>query len=161
MVSRTINSFFRAGTNQQKPWEVIAKTPPNSRVEDIPLMLRSLLADRFHMTFHHETKEMQVYELVVAKGGSKLKEVDPPAHGLGGRRTAQGTFHMQDNSNLATLAAFLTSYLRLPTIDKTGLLGVYDIDFEYQMEGAAPADGDSWPVWLVRVSSMRWKRASA
>ena len=88
------NQSFRNGY-QEKPWEIVAKAPPNSRVEDIPLMLRNLLADRFHMTFHRETKEMQVYELAVAKGGSKLKEADPPAHGLGGSRpSAPGLTHM-------------------------------------------------------------------
>ncbi len=119
---------------QEKPWEIVAKAPPNSRVEDIPLMLRSLLADRFHLTFHRETKEMPVYELVVAKAGSKLKEVDPPAHGLGGSRpSAPGLIHIgKDNTNIATLVTALTNLLTMPVIDKTGLQGVYEIEFEYE-----------------------------
>ena len=128
---------------QEKPWEIVAKAPANSRMEDFPLMLRSLLADRFHLTFHRETKEMQVYELAVAKGGSKLKEVDPPAHGLGGSRpTAPGLIHIgKDNTNIATLATALTGLLKTPVIDKTGLQGVFEIDFEYEpLETNAPSD---------------------
>ena len=37
-------------------------------------MLQSLLAERFKLTLHHEVKEMPIYELVVGKNGSKLKE---------------------------------------------------------------------------------------
>jgi uncharacterized protein (TIGR03435 family) len=37
-------------------------------------MLQEFLADRFHLKVHHEIKELPVYALVVAKGGSKLKE---------------------------------------------------------------------------------------
>src|SRR5262249_53861566 len=45
-------------------------------VERMRLMLQSLLADRFRLSSHWETKEEQVYELGIAKGGPKLKEVD-------------------------------------------------------------------------------------
>jgi len=150
-ISDLIRKAFSIKTNfqlilprgyQQKPWEIAAKAPANSRMQDFPLMLRSLLADRFHLAFHHETREMQVYELVVAKGGSKLKEVDPPGGGIGGNRTADGMLHVKDNTTLATLATFLTEELRMPVIDKTSLQGIFDIDFEYQqMETAAPSGG--------------------
>jgi uncharacterized protein (TIGR03435 family) len=128
---------------QQKPWEIVAKAPPNSRVEDIPLMLRSLLADRFHLAFHRETRDMSVYELVVAKGGSKLKEVDTAGGGLGtSRGTAQGLVHVgKDTTTLATLAFLLQNLVQMPVIDKTGLQGIYEIDFEYApLTANAPAD---------------------
>ncbi len=104
-------------------------------------MLRSLLADRFHLAFHRETREMQVYELAVAKGGSKLREVDPPAHGLGGSRpTAPGLIHIgKDSTNIATLASRPdVILLRRPVVDKTGLKGIYEIDFEYQQVEPTP-----------------------
>jgi uncharacterized protein (TIGR03435 family) len=41
-------------------------------------MLLNLLKERFHLTFHREKKEFDMYTLVVAKGGSKLKEAAPP-----------------------------------------------------------------------------------
>jgi bla regulator protein BlaR1 len=128
---------------QQKEWEIVAKAPVNSRIQDFPLMLRSLLADRFHLAFHHETREMSVYELVVARGGSKLKEADPPGGGLGTSRTAQGLIHVgRDSTTLATLVDVLTTVLRMPVVDKTGLQGIFDIDFEYaQLTANAPSDG--------------------
>ena len=130
---------------QQKEWEVIAKAPANSRVEDIPLMLRSLLADRFHLAFHRETRQMQVYELVVARGGSKLKEVDPPGGGFGTGRTAQGMLDWKGKIPLSLLARGLTNALGMPVIDKTGIEGIFDIEFETAPLGAGTASAGGVP----------------
>ncbi len=46
-------------------------------------MLLPVLEDRFGLKYHHETKELQVYTLVVAKGGPKLKESAPAESGAG------------------------------------------------------------------------------
>jgi uncharacterized protein (TIGR03435 family) len=58
-------------------FDVSAKIPADTTREQFRLMLQKLLADRFKMTFHHETKEHAAYALTVAKGGPKLKESDP------------------------------------------------------------------------------------
>ena len=55
-------------------YEIQAKLPAGATKEQFGLMLQSLLAERFHLTLHHDSKEFQGYELVVGKGGSKLKE---------------------------------------------------------------------------------------
>ena len=49
------------------------KLPPEQRKDKLMEMMRSLLADRFKLALGHEKKEMSVYALVVAKGGTKLK----------------------------------------------------------------------------------------
>ena len=127
---------------QSQEWDIIAKAPANSRTQDFPLMLRSLLADRFQLTFHRETKELPVYELVVAKGGSKLKEVPPPEGGLGGNRTAEGMSHWKGKVPLSTLAYALTVTLRTPVIDKTGIQGIFEIEFEHApLARDIPSDG--------------------
>ena len=55
---------------------------------NLQAMLQKLLADRFHLTFHREQREMSVYSLTVAKGGPKLKAADPnaPANGASCQR---------------------------------------------------------------------------
>jgi len=58
-------------------FDVVCKMPVASRKEDAPLMLQSLLADRFKLMVHRELKEQSVSALVVAKGGPKLKESTP------------------------------------------------------------------------------------
>lgn len=56
----------------------LKKMTREDRNRQMALMLQSLLAERFHLKVHIETKEMPVYSLVVAKGGPKLKESAPP-----------------------------------------------------------------------------------
>jgi uncharacterized protein (TIGR03435 family) len=58
-------------------YDIEAKLPEGASKEQIPAMLQALLAERFKVTLHKENKPLPVYELAVAKGGPKLKEVDP------------------------------------------------------------------------------------
>jgi uncharacterized protein (TIGR03435 family) len=50
----------------------------DDRTRESRLMLQSLLAERFHLKVHIETKELPVYALVIAKGGAKLTASAPP-----------------------------------------------------------------------------------
>ena len=60
-------------------YDIIAKVPDGVPKEQIPAMLQALLAERFHMTIHRETKEQSVYAIVVGKGELKLKKYDENA----------------------------------------------------------------------------------
>jgi uncharacterized protein (TIGR03435 family) len=60
-------------------WDIQAKLPEGATKEQVPEMLQALLADRFKVRVHHDSKEVPVYALVVAKGGPKLKESPPDA----------------------------------------------------------------------------------
>jgi len=54
-------------------YDIIAKLPEGATKDQVPEMLQALLADRFKLTLHKETKDQSVYALVVAKGGPKIK----------------------------------------------------------------------------------------
>jgi uncharacterized protein (TIGR03435 family) len=60
-------------------FDIVAKVPPGTTKEQFNLMLQSMLAERFKVTVHRETKSMQVYALSIGKNGPKLKEVDAAA----------------------------------------------------------------------------------
>jgi len=60
-------------------YTVAAKIPPNTSKEQFHLMLRNLLADRFHLVLHHETRFFPAYALVVAKSGLKAAPSPPGA----------------------------------------------------------------------------------
>ena len=114
-------------------------------------MLRQLLADRFGLSFHREPRQLSIYTLMVAKGGSKLKEttVSPDATPEGPPPLAfvfspQGT-HLA--ARYATLPEFASALQRAPlerpVVDRTGLSGRYDFDLEFSPDertwgGAAP-----------------------
>jgi uncharacterized protein (TIGR03435 family) len=59
---------------QSERFDIVAKLPSGSTKEQVPEMLKPLLADRFKMALHHKVREHAVYELQIAKGGPKLKE---------------------------------------------------------------------------------------
>jgi uncharacterized protein (TIGR03435 family) len=65
-------------------FDVQATMPPETTKEQFKVMLQNLLADRFKLTIHRETKELPMYTLTVGKNGPKLKpseETPPPAEG--------------------------------------------------------------------------------
>jgi uncharacterized protein (TIGR03435 family) len=99
-------------------YDVAAKTEGDvaQSMDQVRLMLRSLLAERFHLKLRRESKQLPVYDLVVAKGGPKVKRVAndaPPTPGM--RR-----------GSMDQLAALLSLMVDRPVIDKTGLEGVYE-----------------------------------
>jgi uncharacterized protein (TIGR03435 family) len=86
--------------------------------------LRSLLADRFQLTFHYETREQQLYALVVAKGGPKLQESTDDQSRI---RKGRGTI-TSHSVGLGMLALTLSNELGRRVIDKTGLTSKYDFE---------------------------------
>ncbi len=58
-------------------FDIIGKIPEGTTKDQVPEMLQALLADRFKLTFHRDSKDHPVYGLVVAKGGAKMKEAAP------------------------------------------------------------------------------------
>src|SRR5258708_85771 len=56
--------------------DIVAKYPKDTKRDDEPPMLRSLLEERFKLAVHRKSQDLPGYALVVAKGGFKLKPVD-------------------------------------------------------------------------------------
>ena len=107
-------------------------------------MLRALLAERLRLKVHSETRQAPVFELVVARGGPKLKDAatdaNPPlGKGEDGKpRTgfyqATGSTEGAQGESTKALADFLSqpvSGLGRPVVDKTGLTGVYDFTLNW------------------------------
>src|ERR1019366_4082456 len=72
-------------------YRIDATLPPNATTEQFRLMLQNLLAERFHLRLHHETKTRPGYELVVASGGPKLKERVPVTSAASGKPSVDGS----------------------------------------------------------------------
>lgn len=60
-----------------KRFDIVANMPPGATKDDVPQMLQALLRDRFKLELHEETKDRNVYALVVGKDGPKMKESTP------------------------------------------------------------------------------------
>jgi len=101
-------------------------------MEEMRPMFKALLADRFGLKTHEETKEMQVYELVNGKNGNKLT---PSAGGQNDRQMRMGRGQLNAKGvTMPALAQQLSQHLGRKVIDKTGLEGAFDLDLQWTPE---------------------------
>lgn len=151
------SEIFGPGWMDSTHFNILAKMPEGATREQVPVMFRNLLTERFKVVLHQESRPMTAYSLVVAKNGPKLKEYDPSATAPtdeapppGGklptgedgfpilRRSViasgpiilyrQGRARLQaGNTKIARLAQALSNQLDQVVTDETGLTGTYDI----------------------------------
>jgi len=146
----------------------------NLKIDQRLAMLLPLLQDRFNLKYHHETRELPVYALVVAKGGVKMKpgapddspKSDSPSKPdeptvkekprMGHSLMMNGRGHVESTGTTTTmLVHILSSQLGRTVEDKTGLNGNYDYTLQWTPDDAgvpmggggadAPGKGDSSP----------------
>jgi uncharacterized protein (TIGR03435 family) len=170
MRAYNVQSFQVSGPSwmDSQRFDVIAKVPDGATREDARIMLQNMLAERFKLKLHKGSKDAPIYELVVAKGGIKIKETAQTAaaqaEGAGGPppepqpkgkdgflRTPHGQLGIQamvndrmrmqgDAVTMPRLTDILGMAVGRPVVDKTGLTGAYDIMLEFSPEamGAGP-----------------------
>ena len=98
------------------------------------LMMQALLADRFGLKVHHETRELQVYQLVLAKSGSKMKEAKTDD---GGSLNVNNQSLTATGATMENFCQFLSQQLHRKVEDKTGLAGKYDFTLQWLPDEAA------------------------
>ncbi|MGC2637586.1 MAG: TIGR03435 family protein [Acidobacteriaceae bacterium] len=114
-------------------------------------MIRQLLADRFGLKFHQETRDLPVYALVVAKGGPKIRQAtagDTYPNGFKGPdgKGATGMMMMNADGELTAQGVGMSNLVRIlsqqtgrSVVDKTGLTGKYDFTLKMPaMHGPTP-----------------------
>jgi len=143
-------SWFATAT-----FDIVAKAAGNAAPEDMIEMVKALLTDRFKLKVHRETRELPIYELVLARSDGKLgpqlkpSSVDcsdamrgappptPPAPGarptcgMRGSANSTGTTLTAGGATLAQLASNLSNAAARTVVDKTGLTGGYDMDLSF------------------------------
>jgi uncharacterized protein (TIGR03435 family) len=109
------------------------------------LMLRPFLENRFNLRFHYENKVLPVYALVIAKGGSKMKEFKPPGDPATNGLRYIGRGHLEARGTLMEFSvSVLSQQVGRTIVDKTGLRGKYDYTLEWEPDDAPPmAGGDN------------------
>jgi uncharacterized protein (TIGR03435 family) len=97
-------------------------------------MLQTLLAERFQLQLHRETKPIAVYDLVVAKNGPKLKESAGPKPAADPVRVGAIMRWSFTDRTIPGLIDLIAVTVDRPISDKTGLTGHYDFSIEIDME---------------------------
>jgi uncharacterized protein (TIGR03435 family) len=148
-------------------FDIEAKSEGEANVAQVSLMLQSLLADRFKLTLHRDTRQLPVYDLTPAKdnfnppapkegGCASLDSASPPAPGsLPCGMVRIGFSGVMDGASV-TMANFVKSLAGVvgrPVIDRTGFTGAFDIHVKFTPDmstqglpggalSAAPPDPD-------------------
>lgn len=126
-------------------------------------MLRQLLEDRFGLKVHKEARLLPDYELVIAKGGPKIQQVEPPP--LNSEDDKQKTFDGVERGNmrmgstqlfahdvaLSTLTSMLSHQLHRPVLDKTGLKGKFDLALTWTLDDSGASNTDAAPYLLTAL----------
>ncbi|MGD0499930.1 MAG: M56 family metallopeptidase [Bryobacteraceae bacterium] len=132
-------------------YNVVARIPPGTDRRQFGLMQQRLLAERWGLQVHFEEKDMTVYELTEAKGGTKLKESQEPSASVKSeavwRPPASGppvrimAYVSRKGDSVADLANFLADQLGRPVRDATGLRDRYDYSLSFLMDPGGRAAG--------------------
>jgi uncharacterized protein (TIGR03435 family) len=126
-------------------YDLSAKIPANTTKEDFRLMLRNLLAERFHLQVRRETRRWPHFALVTSressKASSKLQDAVP--HPSGGRPSTMtipnGHIHfVAEHVSMKAFTGFLTTMLSGPVADHTNLSGEYAFTLDFTPD-------DRWP----------------
>ncbi len=117
-----------------------AGLPTSEAKTKMQAMVRSLLADRFRLVMRHETRDMPIYALIVAKGGPKLQkagvqEQDCEAGATSGVNChqflgGQGRGLHAKAVDMKDLAGYIENWTDHPVVDRTGLDGLFAMDTE-------------------------------
>ena len=138
-------------------YDIDAKAEHPSTLEELHEMFRTLLADRFQLRYHHETREIPAYVLTIANSGTKLKrsesqeifDVPIKPDGLG---RVVGT-----RVPMSYLSWYLSLQVGTPVVDGTALEGFYDFTLAWlpnpglESPGVLYNDSSEEPAILVAV----------
>jgi bla regulator protein blaR1 len=130
-------------------YDINAKPERPASRDEIYSMVRTLLAERFKLAMHTETKELRLYALVSDKAGPKMQvnENGGPQHVS--ERPGHAVFQ---NVPLMRLTNFLSAEAGRAVVDKTSLTGNYDFTLDFvSSHGAANSNGPSGPTIFEAV----------
>lgn len=125
-------------------------------------MYQKLLAERFHLSFHREVRQIPVYAITVAKGGPLLSPAKPGEtintgnSGSGGQRTLRFT-----DMSMADFALNMNFYEDRPVIDSTGLRGRYDFTLKWTYDVTSEAPPDAPPSLFTAIREQLGLRVDA
>jgi uncharacterized protein (TIGR03435 family) len=123
------------------------------------LMMQALLAERFKLKVHHETRELPIYAMVVAKGGPKLTVAKPDEPHPMLRMKGKGEF-IGVGIALDALPIFLSHEAGRTVVDKTGLTGKYDFDLQFTPLQGATAESTAPSIFTALEEELGLKLES-
>jgi uncharacterized protein (TIGR03435 family) len=126
-------------------FDIVAKIPAGAQKDRRPAMMQTLLAERFQLAVHRESKEMSAYALVVGKSGPKMQQVKPGGTSMNDNGNNNSRKITGEGVSMAVLAETLARIVEHPVVDRTGLQGVYSLKLQYTPDNAKSDGPDGAP----------------
>ena len=129
-------------------WDIQATLPEGTSRDRVAEMLRALLAERFQLKTHFDSKEHAVYTLTIDKGGHQFKEFNPDGPKAVAPRPQMNseTTHMDFSKiTMASLASLLSTMVDRPVVDQTGLTGAYELGMDFATKDLMGKPGGRGP----------------
>jgi uncharacterized protein (TIGR03435 family) len=123
-------------------YRIAAKPAATASPAELKRMMQRLVAERFQLASHRETREFPVYALVVAKGGPKLKESSSKGEAATTNNRKLGSGGTSVRTSLAQLADLLDGCCSDPVVDRTGLTRRYDFALDISAYMPIQQSGD-------------------
>jgi uncharacterized protein (TIGR03435 family) len=139
---------------EKERFDVEAKADRPRTIDELHTMLAHLLEERFHLQVRRETRQESVWNLTIAKGGSKMPPHDPndknyPPIIVGWLSDHDGSVCASargPNESMEYFAFSLSRNMNTTVIDKTGLPGRYDVNLTFMPDGAHPRSPEGTPL---------------
>jgi uncharacterized protein (TIGR03435 family) len=124
-------------------YEIEAKGDTSASEAQVREMLKALLADRFQLKVHRETRELPVYALIPAKGGIKLRAAKDNGRprGTGGISAMVRGWIQGNNVAIPLLLRVLSESVDRPVVDKSGFADAFDFRLTWTPDSDPAADG--------------------
>lgn len=118
-------------------FDIVAKAPPDTPREQLLMMLRGLLTERFRLVTHREQRQAAYLALTQGKKGLKIEALDVSAPAV-----MDNTFHLGHIDSkgvyMSVLATVLSRFMRQPVLDLTGLKGRYVVKLDWVADTVEP-----------------------
>lgn len=130
-------------------YDIVAKVAPNTPRDQVLVILRTLLRERFKLEIHRESRELRVYALTAARGGPRLKK----ASGSEGNFTFRSGHIIGSALSMSELANRLSGpvfKLGRPVVNSTGLPGTFDFTLDWTPDDTS-VDGAAGPSLFTAI----------
>ena len=105
-------------------YDIFAKAGHPAKDDEMRLMLQTLLAERFHLAVHRETRQMAVQVMLVAKSGIKMKKSESEGPMQSVEDPVKGSINQ--HVPIREMMDEISRNIHTPVIDMTGLSGGFD-----------------------------------
>jgi uncharacterized protein (TIGR03435 family) len=144
---------------ERNRFDIIAKAPASTPPETVKLMLKGLLADRFKLVIHNDTKPVAGFALTGGNGKPKIKEASggPGESGCTSGQDTEGSVPLAKlTCRGVTMDAFgqalhnyAGGYVGSRVVDLTGLKGTWDLELRWAGRAVLPRVGPEWSLFTA------------